>query len=166
MTNEGDGLAPLARDECLRLMATVPVGRVVYTDRALPAIQPVNFVLDDGHDVIIRTERGSALAAALRGAIVAFQADDIDTVLATGWSVTVVGPATHVTCPAEIARLDRLPLRPWAPGRREHYVRIASRHVTGRRVTAPGPRRAAGTQGRATTGGHTCCCPADTNVPQ
>ncbi|GAA3938983.1 pyridoxamine 5'-phosphate oxidase family protein [Actinomadura viridis] len=165
MTNEGNGPEPLARDECLRLMATVPVGRVVYTDRALPAIQPVNFVLDDGRDVIIRTERGSALAAALRGAIVAFQADDIDTVLATGWSVTVVGPATHVTCPAEIARLDRLPLRPWAPGRREHYVRIAARYVSGRRVTAPGPQGRPSTRDRATAAGHSCC-PEDTNVPR
>ena len=32
----------LAREEALRLLATVPLGRVVFTDRALSAIRPVN----------------------------------------------------------------------------------------------------------------------------
>lgn len=34
------------RAECLSLLRTVPVGRIVFTECALPAIQPVNFTLD------------------------------------------------------------------------------------------------------------------------
>jgi hypothetical protein len=38
-------LEPLTRDECTRLMGSVPVGRIVYTRQALPAVELVNFGL-------------------------------------------------------------------------------------------------------------------------
>ena len=83
-------LEQLSRDECLRLMGLVPVGRIVYTRQALPAVELVNFALDDG-DIIIRTDAGGKLAAATRGAVVAFEADSVDVTGHAGWSVTVVG---------------------------------------------------------------------------
>ena len=46
MRLDAHGLEILDREDCLGLLASVPLGRVVFTDRALPAIQPVNFVLD------------------------------------------------------------------------------------------------------------------------
>ena len=46
MYSDGSALTQLPRDECLKLMASVPVGRVIYTRRALPAVELVNFVLD------------------------------------------------------------------------------------------------------------------------
>ena len=48
-------------------MGSVPVGRIVYTRQALPAVELVNFALDDG-DIVIRTDAGGKLAAATRGA--------------------------------------------------------------------------------------------------
>ena len=132
--NDGNGLEILDRHECLALLGSVPLGRVVFTERALPAVQPVDFALD--HDcVIIRIARGSKLAAAMRGAVVAFEADDFDGASRTGWSVTVVGQATTVRDPGEAARLSRLPLWPWAPSRCDQFVRIPSQHVTGRRIS-------------------------------
>ncbi|MFB4320577.1 pyridoxamine 5'-phosphate oxidase family protein [Actinomadura sp. 21ATH] len=128
----------LGREESLALLATVPLGRVAFTDRALPAVQPVDFVLDGDRSVIVRTGEDSELAAALRGAIVAFEADDIDPGTATGWSVTLVGQAVQVTDPAEIAHVERLRLHPWAPGRRRHFIRIRPRHVSGARMARPG----------------------------
>ena len=86
----GSVLEQLSRDECLRLMGSVPVGRIVYTRQALPAVELVNFTLDDG-DIIIRTDAGGKLAAATRGAVVAFEADSLDVTGHAGWSVTVVG---------------------------------------------------------------------------
>jgi len=41
-----------------------------------------------------------------------------------------------VTEPDELARLRELPLRPWAPGARDHYARILPAALTGRRITA------------------------------
>ena len=36
---------PIERD-CFALLARAPIGRVVYSDRALPVIVPVNYTLD------------------------------------------------------------------------------------------------------------------------
>ncbi|GII76294.1 pyridoxamine 5'-phosphate oxidase [Sphaerisporangium rufum] len=133
MTVDSAGLQVLSREECLELLASVPVGRIVFTDRALPAVQPVNFVLDRGL-VVIRTTSGSRLAAAAGDTVVAFEADEFDAVLRTGWSVTMVGHARGVRDAAEADRLRRLPLAPWAPGTREHFIVLRPEQVSGRRM--------------------------------
>ncbi|NEA30046.1 pyridoxamine 5'-phosphate oxidase family protein [Actinomadura bangladeshensis] len=140
MRSTGEALEVLGREECLALLRSAPVGRVVYTDQALPAIQPVTFVLDGDEAVVIRTAPGSKFDAALRGAIVAFEVDAFDPAARTGWSVTAVGQARAVTDPAEAARVARLPLRPWAPGPRDHFIRVPLWRVTGRRIPAAGER--------------------------
>ncbi len=130
-----DGSAPqrLSRDECLTLLATVPVGRIIYTRRALPAVELVNFALDQG-DIVIRTDRGGNLAAATRGAVVAFEADQLDLAGQAGWSVTAVGPSSEVTDPGELARLRTIGLRSWAPGTRDHFIRISPVMLNGQRL--------------------------------
>jgi len=90
MDCNGTTLENLSREECLRLVGQVPVGRIVYTRQALPAVELVNFALHDG-DIIIRTDASGKLAAATRGAVVAFEADSVNTAAHAGWSVTVVG---------------------------------------------------------------------------
>lgn len=134
MTTDTAGLEVLSPDESLKLLTSVPVGRVAFTDRALPAIQPVNFVVDD-EAIVFRTGAGSKLAAATREAVVAFQADMFDSDAQTGWSVMAVGRASRVTDDTEIARLSLLPLRPWAPGTRDHFVRIDLATISGRRIS-------------------------------
>src|SRR5437667_22837 len=52
-------LAELPKDEALRLLGSVPFGRVVFTARALPAVRPVNHLVD-GNRIIIRTSPGAA----------------------------------------------------------------------------------------------------------
>lgn len=133
MTTDAAGLEILSPNESLKLLTSVPVGRVAFTDRALPAIQPVNFVVDDG-SIVFRTGSGSKLAAATREAIVAFQADVFDNDTQTGWSVMAVGRASQITDDAEIARLSLLPLRPWTPTARDHFVRIELATISGRRI--------------------------------
>ncbi|MBA2889971.1 pyridoxamine 5'-phosphate oxidase family protein [Nonomuraea soli] len=135
MHYDASGLQVLSRQECLDLLAAAEIGRIVFTDRALPAVQPVNYVLD-GENIVIRTAKGSKLAAATRHAVVAFEADEFDTHERTGWSVTAVGHARAVLEPEEISRLAALPLEPWAPGGRDHYIVVAVEQVTGRRITA------------------------------
>ncbi|MEU6806599.1 pyridoxamine 5'-phosphate oxidase family protein, partial [Streptomyces neyagawaensis] len=54
-----DAFRVLDRQECLRLLAKVPVGRVVYTRRALPAVLPVNFALDSDDAVVHSTTASS-----------------------------------------------------------------------------------------------------------
>ncbi|GAA3759651.1 pyridoxamine 5'-phosphate oxidase family protein [Salinactinospora qingdaonensis] len=127
------GLEVLDRQECLKLLAAAPLGRVVFTDQALPAVQPVNFALV-GRDIIVRTSPDTKLARATLNAVVAFEVDEYDAYRRTGWSVMVVGTGRAVTDAAEFAELARLPLRPWAPGERTHFIRIQTRVITGRRI--------------------------------
>src|SRR5205823_140815 len=108
-------LEPLDRRECFALLATVPVGRIAVTDQALPSIVPVNFRVH-GSDVVIRSVPGSKLAAATRGAVVAFEADSYDPTGEIGWSVLVVGLARHVTDPGDLDELAGLALRSCADG--------------------------------------------------
>ncbi|NUR84578.1 MAG: pyridoxamine 5'-phosphate oxidase family protein [Nonomuraea sp.] len=141
MQLDSSGLQVLSRQECFLLLSSAPIGRIVFTDRALPAVQPVNFHLDD-RSIVIRTATGSKLAAATRGAIVAFEADEFDPCLRTGWSVTAVGPARAVTDPAELERLAALPLTTWAPGHRDHYIVVEAEQISGRRIAVVPAARA------------------------
>ncbi|MEV6034165.1 pyridoxamine 5'-phosphate oxidase family protein [Nonomuraea sp. NPDC052116] len=134
MQLDSSGLQVLSREECLGLLSTTPIGRIVFTEHALPAVQPVNFHLD-GRSIVIRTSIGSKLAAATRHAVVAFEADEFDSELRTGWSVTAVGQARAVTDPDEIHRLAALPLTTWAPGNRDHYIVVDAQELSGRRIT-------------------------------
>ncbi len=127
------GLQVLSRAECLELLCHGLVGRVIVTDRALPAAFPVNFALL-GEDVVFRTAAGSKLEAASARTVVAFEVDDIDPLRQTGWSVLIQGRTSLVTDPVELARAHALPFHPWAPGRRLEYVRIRSELVSGRRL--------------------------------
>ena len=135
MDFNGTTLEHLSREECLGLVGQVPLGRIVYTRQALPAVELVNFALADG-DIVIRTDAGGKLAAATRGAVVAFEADSLDAAAHAGWSVTIVGQARAVTDREEIRRLEQTGLEPWAPGNRDHFIRISPSIVSGRRIGA------------------------------
>ena len=125
---------PLTRTECLTRLASVSVGRLGVTIRALPAILPVNHLLHDDA-VVIRSVEGSKLDAATAGAVVAFEADDHAVDGSWGWSVLVQGLAEEVTRPDEVAVLERLPLAPWAvdPLEAHRFLRISTELVSGRR---------------------------------
>ena len=125
----------LTRSECFELLASAPLGRVAVTDDLGPVVFPVSFVLDR-HTVVFRTEAGTKLDAASRGSRVCFEADGIDVAALAGWSVIVRGEITEVTEESELARLRELPLRVWAVGPRNHYVRILPAVLTGRRIMA------------------------------
>jgi hypothetical protein len=133
MDTDSRALEHLSPDECMRLMGSVAVGRIVYTRQALPAVELVNFALVDG-DIVIRTSAEGKLAAATRGAVVAFEADTVDIGGHADWSVTVVGQARAVSDAEEIGRLERVALTSWVPGSGGHLIRISPAIVNGRRV--------------------------------
>ena len=67
-------LVDVQREECLALLAEGVVGRMVYTEGAMPAAHPVTYCLD-GDEVVFRTGDGSKLAAAARHHVVGFEID-------------------------------------------------------------------------------------------
>src|ERR1700678_405100 len=137
MDANGPTLEQLSRDECMRLMGSVPVGRIIYTRQALPAVELVNFALVDG-DIVIKTSAEGKLAAATRGAVVAFEADCVELDGHAGWSVAIVGQARAVSDAEEIGRLERVALTSWVPGSGGHFIRISPAIVNGRRVCGQG----------------------------
>lgn len=139
MTAQGT-LIEMEREECLRLLASVPVGRVAVTmPTGPPVIRPVNFVFDrSSQSVVFRSAWGSKLNALIRSAEAAFEVDGIDGRARTGWSVIVQGPAEEVSHPYELGHLSNLGVEPWPAGTGSHWVRIRARTVSGRRV-GPGP---------------------------
>ena len=134
---KGQALEVLNRRRCLDLLETVRVGRLVFTEDALPAVHPVNFRLWR-EDVVIRIAGGAKLAAATENLVVAFQADELDPDLRTGWTVTVVGHAQPITDISELVELGGTFLQPWVEGRRDHFVRIRTEKMTGRRFLERG----------------------------
>jgi uncharacterized protein len=123
----------LDRAESLRLLAGVPVGRLIFTVNALPVVRPMNFALADGL-IVLRTAAGTTVARRVDDVIVAFEADQLDPATSSGWSVTVTGRATLVADPAAVARYQEVPLVPWAPGVRDQFVTITTELVEGLRV--------------------------------
>ncbi|MGW3420374.1 pyridoxamine 5'-phosphate oxidase family protein [Streptomyces phaeochromogenes] len=129
-----DGFRELDRQGCLRLLAGAPVGRIVHTRHALPAVLPVNFALDGDSAVLLCTAADSELSRAVDGVVVAFEADEVDAVAQSGWSVVITGHATVVTDVTEHRRLSLTGPRSWVAAPEEVFVRIEAELVTGREL--------------------------------
>jgi hypothetical protein len=119
--------------ECRRLLGTLDFGRLVFTRGALPVVQPVRFRVRNG-EVLIPTRAGSKLARAVRGAVVAFEGDCLDTLTGAGWTVTAVGPAHVLTDSDDIAAAALLGLQTWIPTARYSYVAVQIGILRGYRV--------------------------------
>jgi len=133
----GNWLEALDADECWRLLGTRRLGRLGFTAHSgRLVILPVNYAIDDRR-IVIRTGPGPKLEAARRGDFVAFEVDEIDLDVHTGWSVTVTGRARWIREPAELARVGPLDLSTWAAGPRDRVIVVEPSHVGGRRLDIP-----------------------------
>lgn len=138
LTELSSKLLELTRPECLNLLGRSHFGRLaVSRGEGAPIIRPLNYVFDvRSQSVAFRTTAGTKLHGLLRAKEASFEIDGIDSGGRTGWSVVIIGTAEEVTSPSEIRRLDKLGLEVWAPGPRNHWVRIRARTVSGRRIVA------------------------------
>ena len=123
------------RAGCLRLLATRSLGRLVFTQGALPDVLPVTYLLA-GETVLLRLAIG-ATAAAVRGAVVAFETDDFDDEYRQGWSVTVIGRTHELTAAEDGVRASMRELSSWSSDGRDHFFSLAVERITGHRLTAP-----------------------------
>ena len=128
-------LSVVAHSEALSLLARVPLGRIVFTENAMPAVKPACHLVESGV-IIARSHDGAAVLAAgnERESVVAYQADEIDVGRQVGWSVVITGPATLIHDPAEIERYAAL-LPPWTDAREGQLIRVHPGIVTGYRLT-------------------------------
>jgi nitroimidazol reductase NimA-like FMN-containing flavoprotein (pyridoxamine 5'-phosphate oxidase superfamily) len=123
-------LLDLTADECWRLAASVPVGRLAWSGQLGPAIVPVNFLLAAGR-VHVRTAAYSAQARECDDSPVAFEVDQFDAERRTGWSVVLRGRA-HLRFGSAAA--DQQP-EVWPTGARALLLTIDVVETSGRRVT-------------------------------
>lgn len=125
--------------ECLRLISSGGVGRVVYSGRFGPTAIPVLYKLHEG-TIVFRTAHDGSTDEDLRTGIagaefkVTFEIDDINPTTREGWSVLIQGPAHHVESETEHASVLEAGVEPWAGGLRELYLRITPTRITGQRT--------------------------------
>jgi nitroimidazol reductase NimA-like FMN-containing flavoprotein (pyridoxamine 5'-phosphate oxidase superfamily) len=135
-------LEPLGQDECWQLISAGGIGRIGYSGRFGPMIQPVNYKVFE-KAVIFRTGQHSMMGEDLRTGIahaeykVAFEIDDYDVPAQAGWNVMIQGDAHHVDSEAERASVVQVGVESWLAGERELFLRIVPTRVTGRRVGRP-----------------------------
>jgi nitroimidazol reductase NimA-like FMN-containing flavoprotein (pyridoxamine 5'-phosphate oxidase superfamily) len=128
------GLEILPFKECLRLLASVPVGRVGFIADGELLMLPVNHIVD-GHNVAFRTAHGSKLAAADGQNLATFEADHYNEQTQSGWSVVVTGRAETVEAEADVQRLTRRGLHPWVTAvPHPFWIRIRPTSVSGRQT--------------------------------
>lgn len=133
----------LTEGECWHLLKSASIGRVVFTHHAMPAIRPVNHFVNS-RQIIIRTHLGAAIASRAMenspdsqgkspGSVVCYEADDLNPVRRTGWSVIATGLARLVTDPADIARYATA-VEPWIAGDMNQAVTIEPQFMSGIRL--------------------------------
>lgn len=105
-----------------------PVGRIVHTRQALPAVLPVNFCLDHDGAVLLRTSAASELVRAIDGSVVAFDADE----------VAAVGSCFRTFARARVGLVGRL-VRNYPAQLGREALRETGLHLTGSDSPAPSP---------------------------
>jgi len=127
------GLIRMEDDECWEFLAGHSLGRVGLVHLDEPMVFPVNYLVD-GRSVVFRTAPGTKLAMAGTAGPVVFEVDEATELFETGTSVMVQGTMHEVMSGVEKDRLAKLPLHAWAPGDRDHIIRIEPDGVSGRQI--------------------------------
>ena len=129
------GLRVMGLDECLRRVASIPVGRFAFLLDAEISVLPVVHIVD-GVDVCFRTSGNAKTETAVGHDRVAYQVDSWDASARTGWSVLIQGVAELVHDDHEIARFESAADEPWVlppgPGGRHRWIRVRAASVSGR----------------------------------
>lgn len=126
------GIEEIRVEECMELLSARVLGRLVFVLDGKPAIRPLTYGVHQG-SVAFRIGYGDLLDA-IHQQPVAFEIDGGDDETRTGWSVIVHGIAEEIWRTEELSMVRELGLRPWAPGTRDHFVRILPTAITGRRI--------------------------------
>jgi Pyridoxamine 5'-phosphate oxidase len=129
----------LGEAECLELLASGGLGRLVYTSRYGPTALPVRYRIDEG-SIVLGTWDPVLFDEELRTGIeqaeyeVAVEADQIDMQAREGWFVLVRGAAHHLDTEAERASFIDAGLEPWVGGVAAHFIRVNPTNIWGNRI--------------------------------
>lgn len=131
-------LEQLGETECMELLATGGMGRLVFISRYGPTALPVMYKIDAGS--IVLGAWAPVIDEDLRTGIadadyqVAVEADQIDPHARRGWIVMARGAAHHLDTEAERAGVIDAGLGPWIEEVPAHYIRVTPTTIFGVRV--------------------------------
>ncbi len=127
-----DRASQIPRPRCDQLLRDHHIGRVAWLAPDGPQLLPVSYLVQHGN-IVVRTSPYGVLAGLRSATEAAFEVDEINDALGTGWSVLVRGRAQAVVDETELTELwTRDDVVPWAPGTRNVFISIVPRTVTGR----------------------------------
>ncbi|BDZ54688.1 pyridoxamine 5'-phosphate oxidase family protein [Agromyces marinus] len=124
----------LTAEECWTRLEEAPFGRIAAFAAGEVDIFPVNHVVDrggvDGPSIVFRTTAGTKLLELTIHSHVAFEVDGYTD--SDAFSVVVKGEAHEIERRSEVEYAETLGVRPWAPGEKDHWIRIRPVDVRGR----------------------------------
>jgi nitroimidazol reductase NimA-like FMN-containing flavoprotein (pyridoxamine 5'-phosphate oxidase superfamily) len=125
-------LGELSSGECWTLLESHRLGRLAIIVHGQPRIFPVNYVSAE-HAIVVRTAPGEKLTYG-PGRHACFEIDGYEEAGGRGWSVVANGVLQDITDSDDPTahRLRDLPVRPQAPGERQHWLALTPDEVTGR----------------------------------
>ncbi|MDO4898361.1 MAG: pyridoxamine 5'-phosphate oxidase family protein [Rothia sp. (in: high G+C Gram-positive bacteria)] len=119
----------LDEDRCWELLAQHEFGRLALAVGGEVDIYPVNFVVHD-RKIYFRTAAGQKLSEIVISRKAAFEIDEI--VGGVARSVVVHGHAHWLTSEADIAEVESLELKTYAPTYKTNWVEIEPAAISGR----------------------------------
>jgi transcriptional regulator with XRE-family HTH domain len=119
--------------ECLAIIESGGIGRIVFSEERGPVALPVNFRIIGEH-VAFLTGQTTSFVTQRGGDEVSFEVDRIDNALTEGWSVLLTGPCQVSTDPLEVDEARLRGVAPWAGGVHDALVTISPRVISGRRI--------------------------------
>lgn len=129
----------LSEAECMELLASGELGRLVYNSRYGPTALPVVYRIDQG-SLVLGTWDPVLFDEDLRTGIahaeyqVGVEADRIDVAAREGWIVLVRGAAHHLDTEAERAPFIDAGLEPWTDDVPAHFIRVNPTSIWGNRT--------------------------------
>ncbi|HEY5880370.1 MAG TPA: pyridoxamine 5'-phosphate oxidase family protein [Nakamurella sp.] len=129
MTESLAAVTEMTPEACWDLLRRNQFGRLALTVGNEPEIFPINYVVQDG-TLVFRTAQGTKLAALTVNDIVALEIDGYDQ--QSGWSVVVKGQAHPAEWGTDFEDAEKAGLRPWVATRKQVFVRIVPKRVSGR----------------------------------
>ncbi|WP_459276408.1 pyridoxamine 5'-phosphate oxidase family protein [Arthrobacter sp. TMS1-12-1] len=112
------------------MLRNAPFGRLALCIQGVPAIFPVNFVVEHG-TIVFRTSEGTKSRFSEEAAV-AFETDGFLDGGALVWSVIVSGHAATISQTSELLDTVHLPLHPWEMGRKDRFMRLVPETISGR----------------------------------
>lgn len=139
MSNGDDTMRDLSEDEIWRMVEATAFGRLAFAVAGSPDIVPINYIAHD-RKLYFRSSAGSKLLGVTINQKVAFEIDEVTDRKAR--SVIMYGTARELTTSEELEWAETLPLHPWVPTLKYHFIEISIDEASGREFTlGPEPER-------------------------